>query len=166
MGKRFYTKEEVEKIIQRVITTKGFVGDHFTKEDIISIAKDLNLDVAIVEAEIEKADEMLEFEQAKSLWRQKKKKEFYELTFALGAAILGISVVFSVFVPEGEPVAIILSTLFIILEIIAYLEAFHPSEEKVERGARKILRSKKWKKKIDAFLDSLLDIIPDKLQNK
>lgn len=162
MGRIYYTKEEVEKIIQRVITAKGFVGERFSKEDILAIAKELNLDTNLVLAEIEKSDEDYEFEQAKIIWLEKRKKEFYQFASFVGITFIALFITFAFLVPDGLPIAIMLLAIGIAIEVIAYVDAFHPSEEKIERGARKLIRSKKWKKKFDSLLDSLLDFIPDK----
>ncbi|MCX7879654.1 MAG: 2TM domain-containing protein [Ignavibacteria bacterium] len=156
MNDRFYTKEELEKILQRVIESKGYVGEKFTRDDILNIAKDLNLDLNQVLIEIEKAEEVAEFERAKFLWKEKKKREFFQhlTVFILFNLLLTfISLSFS----KGLLFVLLFAGFWGIGLAVDFFKSFFPTEEKVEKEASKILRSKKLKAKLTSFFDKLLD---------
>ncbi|MGB9853067.1 MAG: 2TM domain-containing protein [Candidatus Kapaibacteriota bacterium] len=157
MGDRYYTKEEVEKIIQKVIESKGFVGDRFSREDILAIAKDLNLDPKFVLAELEKADEVLEFEQAKKMWRKKKKNEFFQHLVVYIVTNISFFLIMLIFQPENVEIPIIFALLWFIAIVANFIESFFPSEDKVEKGALKLMKSRKWRSKVINIIDTFLN---------
>ncbi|MGB9912714.1 MAG: 2TM domain-containing protein [Candidatus Kapaibacteriota bacterium] len=157
MGDRYYTKEEVEKIIQKVIESKGFVGDSFSREDILAIAKDLNLDPKFVLAELEKADEVLEFEQAKKMWRKKKKNEFFQHLAVYIVTNISFFLIMLIFQPENVEIPIIFALLWFIAIVANFIESFFPSEDKVEKGALKLMKSRKWRSKVINIIDTFLN---------
>ncbi|MGC8747503.1 MAG: 2TM domain-containing protein [Candidatus Kapaibacteriota bacterium] len=157
MGDRYYTKEEVEKIIQKVIESKGFVGDRFSREDILAIAKDLNLDPKFVLAELEKADEVLEFEQAKKMWRKKKKNEFFQHLAVYIVTNISFFLIMLIFQPENVEIPIIFALLWFIAIVANFIESFFPSEDKVEKGALKLMKGRKWRSKVINIIDTFLN---------
>ncbi|MFN3306751.1 MAG: hypothetical protein ACK42Z_06155 [Candidatus Kapaibacteriota bacterium] len=72
MEGRLYTKAEVEQILAKVIKNSQIEGDKFSLEDILSIARELNLDLNLTLQTIKENEWYFELERAKQLWKQKK----------------------------------------------------------------------------------------------
>lgn len=162
MENRLYSKEEVERILSRVIKVKGYAGDKFSIEDILSIAKELNLDPKQVLSSIKEEESVHELEKAKILWQKKKKNEFYQHLSAYCLINL-TSIVLSIkFAPDLIPFPIMVAIFWGVGLIANFIESFFPTEDKIERGAKKLLRSQKWKDRVASFVDNLLDSLPRK----
>lgn len=162
MEKKYYTKEDVERILSRVIKSRGFVGEKFSIEDILNIAKDLNLDPNQVILSIQEVESISEFERARILWKKKKKNEFFQHLAAYVLINFSFLMISGMLAPSIFQISIIIAILWAFGLLADFIESFFPSEEKIERGAQKLLRSKKWKERINMFIDNILDSLIDK----
>lgn len=155
MSQKVFTKNEVEKIIQRAIESSMGKGDSFTESDIMKIADEMNIDPIAVKKSIEEHELMSQFETAKRMWKRRKKQEFYQhfISFSIvNTFLVGIDMYFS-----GS----ITWSVFVIIAwgiglVFDFIESFFPSEEKVEKGARKLMTKSKWKKFFELLIDSIV----------
>ncbi|MFN3780959.1 MAG: 2TM domain-containing protein [Candidatus Kapaibacteriota bacterium] len=160
MERRLYTKAEVEQILAKVIKNSQIEGDKFSLEDILSIARELNLDLNLTLQTIKENELNFELERAKQLWKQKKKRGFYQHLSAY--AIINLSLIsLELFVAREAIIFTLILMAFWGVGLIAdFMESFYPSEIKVEKAARKILTQQKRKDKINTIIDSFLDKLP------
>ncbi len=157
MEGRLYSREEVENILSKVIKAKQIEGDKFSLEDILNIARELNLDLNLTIQTIKENEINYELERAKQLWKQMKKRGFYQHLAAY--TIINLSIILiELFIAREAIIFSLLIMAFWGVGLVAdYIESFHPSEIKIEKGARKILTKQKRKEKIDTIVDSFLD---------
>lgn len=151
MPEKLYTKQEVDRILRRAMEASSTKGDTLSESEILRIAEELGLDTNHVRASIREDSNIIQFENAKIMWRKKKKQEFYKhlssyviinsfLVF-LNVALSG-NISWAIFPILGWGIGLLFD----------FIESIFPSEEKVERGARKLMNSNKWKKLFDNFI--------------
>ncbi|MCX7909463.1 MAG: 2TM domain-containing protein [Ignavibacteria bacterium] len=162
MERKLYSKEEVERILSRVIKSKGFEGEKFSFEEILNIAKELNLDTSQVILAIKEEENISELEQAKILWQKKKKRDFFQHLGTYAIINSGSIFVNLLLGPPFPLIALMIAFFWGVGLLFDFFESFFPTEDKIERGARKLLRSKKWKEKINSIIDNILESIPSK----
>jgi len=147
MQEKYFSKSEVDRILRRALEKSPPKGDTLTESEIIRIAEELGIDQNQVRIAIREEEKYAQFENAKILWKKKKRREFYQHLSSyviINGFLVGINVVMS----GGIGWAIFAILGWGIGLIFDFIESFFPSEEKVEKGARKMMASNKWKKTI------------------
>jgi len=154
MQEKYFSKSEVDRILRRALEKSPPKGDTLTESEIIRIAEELGIDQNQVRIAIREEEKYAQFENAKILWKKKKRREFYQHLSSyviINGFLVGINVVMS----GGIGWAIFAILGWGIGLIFDFIESFFPSEEKVEKGARKMMASNKWKKLFDNIIDSI-----------
>ncbi len=154
MQEKYFSKSEVDRILRRALEKSSPKGDTLTESEIIRIAEELGIDQNQVRIAIRVEEKYAQFENAKILWKKKKRREFYQHLSSyviINGFLVGINVAMS----GGIGWAIYPILGWGIGLIFDFIESFFPSEEKVEKGARKMMTSNKWKKLFDNIIDSI-----------
>jgi len=154
MQEKYFSKSEVDRILRRALEKSPPKGDTLTESEIIRIAEELGIDQNQVRIAIREEEKYAQFENAKILWKKKKRREFYQHLSSyviINGFLVGINVVMS----GGIGWALFAILGWGIGLIFDFIESFFPSEEKVEKGARKMMASNKWKKLFDNIIDSI-----------
>jgi len=154
MQEKYFSKSEVDRILRRALEKSPPKGDTLTESEIIRIAEELGIDQNQVRIAIREEEKYAQFENAKILWKKKKRREFY-LHLSSYVIINGFLVGINVVMSGGIGWAIFAILGWGIGLIFDFIESFFPSEEKVEKGARKMMASNKWKKLFDNIIDSI-----------
>jgi hypothetical protein len=153
MGEKFYSKEEVDRILKRALESSPSHGNLISETELLRIASELNIDPFLVRRAMSEDGSILEFENAKEVWRRRKKQSFYQhlATYVIvNGFLVGIDFVtsgsfsWSIFPILGWGIGLALD----------FVESIFPSEEKVEKGAQKLMNSKKWKGIFNNLIDS------------
>lgn len=152
MSEKLYSKEEVDRILRRALEGSSSYGASITESELLRIASELNIDPVQVRKAIIEDVAVNEFESAKSIWMKRKRRSFYEhLTayvivnsFLVGIDFMTPGISWSIFPILGWGIGLAFD----------FVESFFPSEEKVEKGARKLMNSKKWKNILDNIIDA------------
>ncbi|MDT3739873.1 MAG: 2TM domain-containing protein [Candidatus Kapabacteria bacterium] len=156
MSERVYKSEEIDRILKRAIKSSADYSGGITESELLRIASELNISRAEVLGAIRYESENSGFEQAKVLWLTKKKSSFREhLTAYL--IINGFLVGMNVLTTGGLNWAIFPILGWGIGLAFDYVESYHPSEEKVEAGARKLMKTNKWKNLFEHFGTRILE---------
>lgn len=166
MSEKLYSKQEVDRILRRAMEATSSKGDTLSESEIIRIAEELGIDQNQVRIAMREDASVTQFENAKIIWKKKKKREFYQHltsyaivnTFLVGLNVVLIgSISWAIFPILGWGIGLTFD----------FIESFFPSEEKVEKGARKLMSSNKWKKLLDNIIDKkVIDTIIDSLIKK
>ncbi len=152
MSEKLYSKEEVDRILKRAIDASPSYSGSITESELLRIATELNIDSAQVRKAMNEDVAVNEFESAKEIFRKRKRKSFYEhLTayvivnsFLVGIDYMTPGISWSIFPILGWGIGLAFD----------FVDSFFPSEEKVEKGARKLMNSKKWKNILDSLIDA------------
>lgn len=166
MAEKLYSKQEVDRILRRAMEASSNKGDTLTESEVMRIAEELNIDQNQVRIAMREDASVTQFENAKIMWRRKKKREFYQHLSSyviINGFLVGLNVVMS----GGIGWAVFPILGWGIGLTFDFIESFFPSEEKVEKGARKIMNSNKWKKLFDNIIDKkVIDTFLDSLMKK
>jgi len=154
MAERLYSKNEVDRILRRALEKSSSKGDLLSETEILRIAEELGIEENQVRIAMQEDDKITQFENAKIMWKRKKKREFYQhlVSYSIvNSFIVGINIFL-----EGS----ISWAIFPILGwgvglAFDFYESFFPNEEKVEKGARKMMASNKWKKLFNDIIESI-----------
>ncbi|PKL84453.1 MAG: hypothetical protein CVV22_12910 [Ignavibacteriae bacterium HGW-Ignavibacteriae-1] len=152
MSEKLYSKEEVDRILKRAIDASPSYSGSITESELLRIASELNIDTSQVRKAMNEDVAVNEFESAKEIFRKRRRKSFYEHltayvivnTFLVGIDYMTPGVSWSIFPILGWGIGLAFD----------FVDSFFPSEEKVEKGARKLMNSKKWKNILDNIIDA------------
>ncbi|MCO5251797.1 MAG: 2TM domain-containing protein [Candidatus Kapabacteria bacterium] len=152
MSEKLYSKEDVDRILKRAIDASPSYSGSITESELLRIASELNIDPAQVRKAMTEDVAVNEFESAKEIYRKRKRSSFYEhLTayvivngFLVGIDYMTPGISWSIFPILGWGIGLAFD----------FVDSFFPSEEKVEKGARKLMNSKKWKNILDNLIDA------------
>lgn len=166
MSEKLYSKQEVDRILRRAMEATSSKGDALSEAEIIRIAEELGIDQNQVRIAMREDASVTQFENAKIMWKRKKKREFYQHLSSyviVNGFLVGLNVVMS----GGISWAIFPILGWGIGLTFDFIESIFPSEEKVEKGARKLMASNKWKKLFDNIVDKkVIDTFLDSLMKK
>jgi hypothetical protein len=152
MSEKLYSKEEVDRILKRAIDASPSYSGSITESELLRIASELNIDPAQVRKAMHEDVAVNEFESAKEVFRKRRRKSFYEHLTAyviVNTFLVGID-----YMTPGISWAIYPILAWGIGLAFDFVDSFFPSEEKVEKGARKLMNSKKWKNILDSIIDA------------
>ncbi|MBI3260627.1 MAG: 2TM domain-containing protein [Ignavibacteriae bacterium] len=148
MNSKKFTNEEMQAILQRAMERRSHAGE-ISYSDLSSTAQELGIDEHDLEQAIQDHLDGGGIVEARKQWIRSKRKKFYEHlgtylivnTFLAGMSLLsgGYWFIFPLF---GWGIAIALDAM----------GAFFPDEEKIERGAERLLRKQKTSKKLESEL--------------
>lgn len=153
MGEKFYSKEEVDRILKRALESSPSHGNVISESELLRIAAELNIDPYMVRRAMSEDGSVMEFENAKEVWKRRKKQSFFQHLASyviVNGFLVGIDLVtsgsfsWSIFPILGWGIGLALD----------FVDSMFPNEEKVEKGARKLMNSKKWKGIFDNLIDS------------
>jgi hypothetical protein len=152
MSEKLYSKEEVDRILRRAIDASPSYSGSVTEAELLRIANELNIDPSQVRKAMNEDVALNEFENAKAVWLKRKRSSFYEHLTAyiiVNAFLVGIDymtpgISWSIFPILGWGIGLAFD----------FVESFFPSEQKIEKGARSLMNSKKWKKIFDNLIDA------------
>lgn len=161
MSEKLYSKEEVDRILKRAIDASPSYSGSITESELLRIATELNIDISQVRKAMSEDVAINEFESAKEIFRKRKRSSFYEHLTAyviVNSFLVGIDY----FVTPGISLPMIPGIGWSLFPILGwgiglafdFVDSFFPSEEKVEKGARKLMNSKKWKNILDNIIDA------------
>lgn len=166
MSEKLYSKQEVDRILRRAIEASSSKGDDLSESEIIRIAEELGINQNQVRIALREDASVTQFENAKIIWKKRKKREFYQHLSSyviVNGFLLGLNFVMS----SGIDWAVFLILGWGIGLTFDFIDSFFPSEEKVEKGARKMMASKKWKKLFDNIIDKkVIDTLLDSIGKK
>ncbi|MDX9791475.1 MAG: 2TM domain-containing protein [Candidatus Kapabacteria bacterium] len=144
MGERIFSSTEIDRIIKRAISRSAEYSGGITESELLKIAAELNLSREQILAAIKEDNEMAGFEEAKRMWIEKKKHSFKEHLTAyliINTFLCGIN-----FFTSGTINWAFFSLLgWGIGLAFDYMDSYHPNPDKVEAGAKKIMKTNKWK---------------------
>ena len=136
---RHFTDEEVSSIVRRALRNQATPG-RISYEDLAEIAQQSGVSETVLRQAIEEEETLGEFERAKEQWLQRRKSSFFHhlRTFCI---VNGFLFVVNVMTNPG-------GYLWVMWPILGWgiglafnaAEALFPSEAKIERGARRLLR--------------------------
>ncbi len=146
MNSQKFTNDEMQAILKRAMERKSHSGE-ISYSDLSSTAQELGIDEHDLEQAIREHFDGDGIVEARRQWIRNKRKKFYEHlgtylivnTFLAGMSLLGGSMWF-VFPLLGWGIGVALDAM----------GAFFPDDEKVERGAEKLLRKQKTSKKLES----------------
>lgn len=135
---RRYSSEEVSAIVQRALQRQG-QADDISYDDLVDIAKQSGISAQALQQAIEAEAQAGELERAKDTWRQRQRAGFYPHLRAY-CIVNGFLLLINLFTSPR--------VLWFVFPLLGWGIglAFHasaalfPSEENVERGARRLLR--------------------------
>jgi hypothetical protein len=136
---RLFTSDEVSAIVRRALRGQ-VVSDHISYTDLLDIAQQSGLSESALRQAIEEEDTLGELERAKEAWLLRRKAAFFRhlRTYCI---VNGFLFLLNVITNPG-------GYLWVVWPILGWgiglafnaAEAFFPSHDRVERGARHLLR--------------------------
>lgn len=154
MSEKLYSKQEVDRILRRAIEATSSKGDTLSESEILKIAEELNIDKNQVRIAMREDASVTQFENAKIMWRKKKKSEFYQHLTSY-VIINGFMIALNIFLSGTLGWAIFPLLGWGLGLAFDFYDSFFPSDEKVEKGANKLMNSNKWKKLFENIIDSI-----------
>lgn len=139
---RQYSQEQVNAILRRALERQGKAG-MLTHDELLETARELGIDASQVEAAAAEQDAVGEFEAAKEEWLLRRRKKFFDHLRAY-IIVNGFLILMGVFA-SGDDAVWVLWPIFgwgIGLAFDAS-DTFWPKEEKVERGARRMVEQRR-----------------------
>ena len=138
-GRRF-SSDQVTDIVRRALEHGG--SDDVSYDDLEEIARQSGISAGRLQAAVEEHDRLGKLEWAREEWRRRRKSQFFG---HLRCYLIVNGILLLMNIATGP------SDLWVIWPILGWgfgiafdaSEAFFPSEEAVERGARRILRKRK-----------------------
>ena len=150
---RRYSSGEVSDIIRVALENKSG-GDDISYGDLVDIARESGVSPDQVQAAIEYQETEGQFDSAREQWKKRIKQEFLN-HLRVYAIVNGALFLMDLFTPGPMWVQWPLIGWGIGMAIHGS-SAFFPSEESIEKGARKILRKRGRRKEKELF-DRILD---------
>jgi hypothetical protein len=136
---RLFTSDEVSAIVRRALRGQ-VVSDHISYADLLDIAQQSGLSESALHQAIEEEDTLGELERAKATWLLRRKSAFFRhlRTYCI---VNGFLFLLNVVTNPG-------GSLWVVWPILGWgiglafnaAEAFFPSNDRLERGARHLLR--------------------------
>jgi hypothetical protein len=138
-SKRHFTSDEVSAIVRRALRSRG-ASNHISYADLLDIAQQSGISESALRQAIEDEDRLGELERAKETWLLRRKSAFFRhlRTYCI---VNGFLFLVNVITNPG-------GYLWVIWPILGWgiglafnvAEAFFPGNDRVERGARRLLR--------------------------
>lgn len=163
MSEKVFNSEEVERIIKRAINRGADYSNGITESDLFRIASELNISREQILRSMQEDKELHLFEQAKKVWLDKKRSSFKEhltafliinlFLFGINYFTLG-TVGWALFPFFGWGIGLAFD----------FMESFYPSQIKIEEGAKKMMKSNKWKKLFENFEGKIIDEVIKKIK--
>ena len=163
MSERVFGNDEIERIIKRAINRSADYNGGVTESELFRIASELNISRDQVNKAIQEDRELYVYEQAKKLWLDKKRSSFKEHltaylivnTFLVGINFFTLgSIGWALFPIFGWGIGLAFD----------FMESFYPSQTKIEEGAKKMMKSNKWKKLFENFEVKIIDEVLRKIK--
>jgi hypothetical protein len=153
MNENYYNKQQVDRILRRAIESSSLNSDFLSESELFKIADELNIDPSLLRKSINDELTFSEFENAKLIWKSRKKHDYYKHLAAYG--IINSFLVAINFITSG-------TFSWAIFPILGWgiglafdtIDSLFPSEQAIEKGARKLMNSKKWRVIFDNIIDS------------
>jgi hypothetical protein len=137
---RRYTTDEVSAIVKRALNGRG-AADTVSHTDLLETARDLGIDPGRLQSAIKEQDELGDIEEARDQWRRRRKSQFVHGHLRAYLIVNAFLMALDLIVSGGSWFYFPMLGWGIGLAFDA-AESFFPSEQQVERGARKILRGR------------------------
>jgi hypothetical protein len=137
---RRFTTDEVSAIVRRALNGRD-AAETVSHEELLETARELGIDPHRLEEAIEEQDALGEIEEAREAWRRRRKQHFVHGHLRSYLIVNGFLMVLDLLTSGGEWFYYPMLGWGIGLAFDA-ASAFFPSEQSVERGARKILRAR------------------------
>jgi hypothetical protein len=150
MSERVFTSEEIERILKRAMSRSADYGGGITESELLKIASELNLSKEQVLRAIREDSETAGFEEAKKMWIAKKRGSFKEHLIAY-SIVNSLLLILNIYLTSSVNWAIFPILGWGIGLAFDYVDSYHTSEEKIEAGAIKLMKSNKWKKLFENF---------------
>lgn len=149
--RRRFTSDEVTDIVRRALEGRGS-HDDVSYEDLEEIARQSGIAPGRLEAAIEEHEALSRLEEAKSLYKKRKRDEFFQHLRAY-CIVNGVLFLMNL---------ITSSYLWVVWPVLGWgiglafhaSDALRPNDEEVEKGARKLLK-KRDKMRSDAIYDRI-----------
>ncbi len=138
---RRYTTDEVSSIVRRALNGRAG-ADTVSHADLLETARDLGIDTDRLAAAIQEQDELGDIEEACETWRRRRKQKFVHEHLRAYLIVNGFLMALDLLVSGGSWFYFPMLGWGIGLAFDA-ADAFFPSEQRVERGARRILRGQR-----------------------
>ncbi len=138
---RRYTTDEVSSIVRRALNGRA-VAETVSHADLLETARDLGIDPDRLSSAIHEQDELGEIEEAREAWRRRRKQEFVHGHLRSYLIVNGFLMALDLYISGGSWFYFPMLGWGIGLAFDA-ADAFFPSEQRIERGARKILRGRR-----------------------
>jgi len=144
MNEKIYSNDDIDRILRRAINKNSSHTNGVTESDLFRIASELNISREQVLHALKEDKELAGYEEARKMWLDKKKTGFREHLaafvivngFLTAVNILTLGTVSWVFYPIfGWGIGLAFD----------FYESFYPSEDKIDAGARKMMKTNKWK---------------------
>ena len=138
---RYFTNDEVSAIVRRALRYQVASGHHtISYEDLAEIAQQSGISESALRQAIEEEETIGEFERAKEQWLAQRKAAFFHHLRSY-CIVNGFLFLINVMTNPG-------GYLWVVWPILGWgiglafnaAEAFFPSDQRVERGARRLLR--------------------------
>ena len=143
---RHFTNDEVSAIVRRALRSR-MASDHISYADLLDIAQQSGISESVLRQAIEEEDMFGEWERAKETWLLQRKSAFFRhlRTYCI---INGFLFLLNVITNPG-------GYLWVVWPILGWgiglafnaAEAFFPSHDRMERGARHLLRRQQRRQK-------------------
>lgn len=144
MSERIFSNDDLERIIKRAINRSADYKGGVTESELHKIAAELNISPENIKSAIAEDHKYAEFEEAKIMWLDKKRKSFTEHLVAY--LIINGFLSATNFLVSGSVDWAWFSILgWGIGLAFDFYETYYPNPIKVEAGARKLMKSNKWK---------------------
>ncbi len=143
MANQLYTREDAERILARAMQMRenSLSSDELTKEQLIGIAKEVGLQAAEIDRALDAIQQEQKWESVKTDWKQRRKSRFarHALVYAVVNAFLMLMNVTAF----GRINWALLPLLGWGLGLaILGANAFFPTEEEVEEGAKRLQKKR------------------------
>lgn len=161
MGEKIYNNEDIERILRRALNKNSTNSGGISESDLFRIASELNISRDQVLQAIREDSELAGYEEARRIWIQKKRSSFKEHLMAY-LIINGFLVGINLFTLGNLSWALFPIMGWGIGLAFDYQESYHSSEEKIDEGARKLMKSKKWKNLFENFGFKILEELQKK----
>ncbi len=161
MSEKFYSKDEIERILRRAIRSDSRYSEGLSESDLFKIASELNIDKNKVVEAIKDDVEYSEYEDARNIWLSKKKSEF-KIHLISFLSVNTVAILANLLITGSIDFAIFLIIIWSLWLILDFQHSYFPKEYKIDEGARKLLNSKKWKNAFNNIGIRILESIQKK----
>ncbi|MBX3042283.1 MAG: 2TM domain-containing protein [Candidatus Kapabacteria bacterium] len=161
MSDKIFQSDEIERIIKRAISKNADYNSGITESELYRIAAELNISPQQVRNALQEEKDYTLFEQAKQMYLDKKRSSFREHLTAyiiINGFLVGLDyfltggITWSIFPPLGWGIGLAFD----------FVDSIYPSKAKIEAGAKKIMKSNKWKNLFENFGFKILEELQKK----